>query len=103
MCQALFCKLEMKSLLSVSCFPGCVFERQTKNICQVVVRAINKNEAENEERGDRVVWEGISDKMTFDQRYIYLREEQVPGPSGNSFLIRKKGIKVNSCKRRWNR
>ena len=50
--QALFCKLEMKSLLSVSCIPGCVFERQTKNICQVVVRAINKNEAENEERGD---------------------------------------------------
>ena len=53
--------------------------------------------------GDRLVWEGISDKMTFDQRYIYLREEQVPRSSGNSFLIRKKGVKVNSCNRRWNR
>ena len=75
---------------------------EKREVKQVVVRTIEKNEAGNGERGDggRVVWDGLSIKMTFDQRNIYLREEQVPRPSGNSFLRRKKGVKVNSCNRR---
>ena len=43
---------------------------------QVVVRTIRKNEAGNGERGDgdREVQDGLSVKMTVDQRNIYLRE-----------------------------
>ena len=69
---------------------------------QVIVRTIEKNEAGNGQRGDggSVVWDGLSVKMIFDQRNIYLREEQVPRPSGNSFPRRKKGVKVNPCNRR---
>lgn len=95
----------IKSPFSVSCIPGCVL-RQTKKIitCQVVVRTMNKNEAENGEREmmgiesvlflHRLVREGLSDKMTFDQGYIYLREEQIPRTSENSFLTGRKGVKV---------
>ena len=32
----------------------------------------------------RLVREKLSNKMTFEQRYIYVREEQVPRPSGDS-------------------
>jgi len=50
---------------------------EKREVKQVVVRTIEKNEAGNGERGDggRVVWDGLSIKMTFDQRNIYLREE----------------------------
>lgn len=72
-----------------------------------MVSAREKNEAENGEGRlesvlflHRLVREGISDKMTFEQRYIYVGEEQVPRPSGNSFLTGRKGVKVDNCNRR---
>lgn len=74
--QALFCKLGMK-LGTVKSFHIVLYSwmciwNTDKNICQVVIRGINRKEEGNGERGDgdRVVWEGFSHKMTFDSRCI---------------------------------